>query len=178
MSIKIEEITENNFDDIPEPCSYCLYWQTIVPFNGRMLKPEKKKEKQEWFNKVIEEFGNCGFIIYFSGVPIGFIQYGLTKFFPRIKDYESGPPSEDAVFLACFYIANREVRGKGLGTIALKKLLNELKARGFRAIETFARRSSMNNPSGPLELYLKQGFKVKRDKSDFPLIRLELKRQY
>ncbi len=56
----------------------------------------------------------------------------------------------------------------------LENLIVELKDRGFKAVETFARKSSENNPSGPLKLYLKYNFKIKKDKDDFPLVRLEL----
>ena len=71
-----------------------------------------------------------------------------------MKEYASGPPSENAVFIACLYIANKEMRGKGLGTSMLENLIVELKEKGFKAVETFARRSSEDNPSGPLKLYL------------------------
>ena len=172
--LKIEKSAKHIFKDIPTPCKYCLYWQTSGPFDEKMLKPEIEHKKQEWLKKVIGEFGDCGFIAYFSGVPIGFIQYAPAKFFPRIKEYASGPPSEDAVFLACLYIANKEARRKGIGTAMLKGLLAELGKTKFEAVETFAGKKSENNPSGPLELYLKHGFKIKNDKDDFPLVRLEL----
>jgi len=171
---KIEKVDKHNLKDIPSPCKYCLYWQTSVPFDEKMLRPEMQREKQEWFKKVIREFGNCGFITYFSGVPIGFIQYAPPEFFPRVEGYASGPPSEDAVFLACLYVANKEARRKGLGTAMLQGLLAELGKTKFKAVETFAGKKSENNPSGPLELYLKHGFKIKNDKDDFPLVRFEL----
>ncbi|MBS7648047.1 hypothetical protein KEJ17_00140 [Candidatus Bathyarchaeota archaeon] len=56
----------------------------------------------------------------------------------------------------------------------LKKLLKELDARNLRAMETFARIDSENNPSGSLSFYLKHGFKVVRQNDDFPLVRLKL----
>lgn len=171
---KIERIGRDNFKEIPSPCKYCLYWQTTGPFDEKMLKPEMENKKREWLNKVIREFGNCGFIAYLSSVPVGFVQYAPTKFFPRIKEYASGPPSEDAVFLACLYIPNKEARGKGLATAMLENLVAELRGRGFKAVETFARKSSQDNPSGPLELYLKHGFKIKNDRNDFPLVQLKL----
>jgi len=173
MLFKIENVNENNFQNIPNPCRYCLYWQTNGEFSEQMLKPEMEKEKREWFNKVAKEFGNCIKIAYFNDVPIGFIQYAPAKFFPCIKEYTAGPPSEDAVFIACLYITNRKERGKGLGMRMLENLIVELKEKGFKAIETFARKSSENNPSGPLKLYLKHNFKIKNDKDDFPLVRLE-----
>jgi len=171
--LKIERVNENNFKEIPGPCKYCLYWQTTGHFGEEMLKPEMEQKKREWLNKVSSEFGCCIKVAYSNGVPIGFIQYAPAKFFPRVKEYAAGPPSEDAVFLACLYIANKEMRRKGLGTTMLEDLIAELKERGFIAVETFARKSSEDNPSGPLKLYLKHNFKVKNDKDDFPLVRLE-----
>lgn len=91
-----------------------------------------------------------------------------------MKEYASGPASEDAVFLACLYIPNKDARGKGLGTAMLENLIAELRRREFKAVETFARKSSQDNPSRPLELYLKHGFKIKNDRNDFPLVRLKL----
>ena len=171
--LKIKSANENNFRDIPNPCRQRLYWQTSEPFDEKMLKPEMAQKKREWFDKVAKEFGSCIKTAYFNDVSMGFIQYAPAKFFPRVKEYASGPPSEDAVFIACLYITNKEARGKGLGTSMLENLIVALKERGFKAVETFARKSSGDNLSGSLKLYLKHNFKIKNDKDDFPLIRLE-----
>jgi GNAT superfamily N-acetyltransferase len=112
-------------------------------------------------------------IAYLNGVPTGFVQYGPPRFFPRVKEYASGPPSRDAIFLACLYVADKEARGKGSGKAMLKGLLAELRKRRIKVVETFARKSSESNPSGSLELYLKHGFKIIKDKDDFPLVRFE-----
>lgn len=172
--LKIERVDKNNFQDIPNPCKQCLYWQTSGEFDEAKLKPDMEKKKQEWFGKVEKEFGSCLKIAYLSGIPIGFVQYAPAKFFSRVGEYAAGLPSEGAIFIACLYIANKEARGKGLGAAMLKDLIAELKKRGFKAVETFARKSSENNPSGPLKLYLKYDFKIKSDKDDFPLVHLEL----
>jgi GNAT superfamily N-acetyltransferase len=172
--LKIEDATHRNFRDIPNPCKYCLYWQTSNSFNQEMLKPEMENKKREWLEKVIKEFGNCMKIVYFSNVPIGFVQYAPSKYFPRVGEYASGPPSNNAVFLSCLYITSKEARGKGFGTRMLENVIAEVKERGFRAVETFARKDSADNPSGPLKFYLKNGFKIKREKDDYPLVRLEM----
>ena len=157
--LKTEKVDRDNFKDIPRPCKYCLYWQTSNSFDEETLKPEMENKKREWFSKVSREFGNCGLIAYLSGVPLGFVQYGPPRFFPQVKEYASEPPSKDAIFLACLYVANEEARGKGLGKAMLKGLLAELRKKKIKAVETFARKNSESNPSGPLELYLKHGFK-------------------
>jgi GNAT superfamily N-acetyltransferase len=173
LLIRIEKVDENNFKSIPSPCRYCLYWQTSAEFNNAMLKPEMEQKKREWFNRINKEFEGSLKIVYIDDVPIGFIQLASAKFFPRVNEYICGPPSNDAVFLACLYISRKEMHGKGFGTTMLKDLLAELRKRGFKTVETFARKSSADNPSGPLNFYLKQGFKIKAD-DDFPLLRLEL----
>ncbi|MDH7564717.1 MAG: hypothetical protein QHH24_07600 [Candidatus Bathyarchaeota archaeon] len=50
--------------------------------------------------------------------------------------------------------------------------MREVGRRGFKALETFARKSSAENPSGPLSLYLKYGFRVVVEEDDFPLVRM------
>jgi hypothetical protein len=75
MLFKIENVNENNSQNIPNPCKYCLYWQTSEPFDEKKLKPEMMQKKWEWFNKVAKEFGSCIKIAYFNDVPMGFIQY-------------------------------------------------------------------------------------------------------
>lgn len=174
MLCKIEKVNENNFKDIPTPCRHCLYWQTSGEFGEEMLKPEMEQKKQEWFGRVEKEFEGCLKIAYSSGVSTGFIQYAPAEFSPRVKEYVIRPPSKDAIFIACLYIAKKEQRGKGFGTAMLKDLIAELKMRGVKAVETFARKSSAQNPSGPLKLYLKHNFKIENEKDDLPLMRLEL----
>jgi GNAT superfamily N-acetyltransferase len=114
-----------------------------------------------------------GYILYVDSLPVGFVQLASPKYFPRLKEYTNATPHEDAIFLACFYIPQEENRGKGYGTQMLKTLLMKLKQMGFKAVETFARRSSDNNPAGPLDFYVRNGFRIAHDNTDFPLVRLE-----
>ncbi|MEM0007962.1 MAG: GNAT family N-acetyltransferase [Candidatus Bathyarchaeia archaeon] len=133
-----------------------------------------EKAKLKWLEDLKKAFGNSAKIACVDGTPIGFMQYAPAKYFQRISDYTSGPPSGDAIFIACLYIPSKDHRRKGYGTIMLENLLKETRERGFTAVETFARVDSDNNPSGSLAFYLKHGFKVVRQKDDFPLVRLKL----
>lgn len=95
-------------------------------------------------------------------------------FFPSSKNYPSGPPDDDAILIACLYIFRKEARGLGIGQILLENIIFELKNRNFKAVETFARKGYVENPSGPIELYIKNGFRINKDDKEFPLMRLEL----
>jgi GNAT superfamily N-acetyltransferase len=148
-----------------------VYWESTGDFDEKTSKEKTQQLKSDWFRNVSEEFGDCGVIAYLNDEPTGYAQYALPRFFARVQQYESGPPSADSVFLACLYIPKKELRGKGIGKSLLDFVLSDLQKRGYGAIETFARKSGESNPTGPLEFYLKQGFSVKRESDEFPLVR-------
>ncbi|MEM2102802.1 MAG: GNAT family N-acetyltransferase [Candidatus Bathyarchaeia archaeon] len=173
--LRLVAVSRENFKDMPDECRRCFYWQTPSEFTGKDMTEEKEKKRLEWFMQIEKETGrSSGFIAYYDNKPVGFFQYALAKYFPNVKEYKSGPPSEDAAFLACLYIPSKENQKKGLGTLILKTVIAQIRQQGLKAVETFARKSSPENPSGPLTFYLKHEFKIKRDDEDFPLVRLEL----
>jgi len=180
-SLRCEVVSCQNLRDLPTfrlfpfSCRYCVYWESTDDFDEKIGKEKAQQLKSDWFSEVSKEFGDCGVIAYLDDEPIGFAQFALPKFFARVQQYEAGPPSLDSVFLACLYIPNRELRGKGFGKSMLDFVLSNLQKRGYVAIETFARRGLESNPTGPLEFYLKQGFSVKRNSHEFPLVRKELR---
>jgi GNAT superfamily N-acetyltransferase len=177
MEIVIRDVTESNLDDMPEPCRSCTYWS--LPEETERMKIEvSKRKKRRWLLQTIREFGSCGKILYHNGVPIGYAEYGPSSRFSQIKNYKSQPVGkveEGIVFLACLYIVNQSLRGRGFGEELLNDIIADLKGRNFKALETYARRGSPNNPSGPVEFYLKKGFYVKNHNNpEFPLMRLDL----
>jgi len=182
IEVEVEDIRKENLKDIPESCRGCVYWEFPQDFekgkNEPQIKPELEAKKREWFEKTLEEFGTCGKIVYHNAKPIAYAQYASSARLPNINEYESKPVGkleEGVVFLSCLYVSDETMRGKGIGEMLLQKILEDLRKRGFKAIETFTCRSSANNPSGPMELYVKNGFHIK-DKSnpEFPLMRLFL----
>jgi GNAT superfamily N-acetyltransferase len=179
MNLKHEIVSSQNLKDLPTfrlfpySCQYCVYWESKDDFDEKVSKERALQLKSDWFKSVSKEFGDCGVIAYLDNESVGYAQYALPKFFPRVRQYISGPPSEDSVFLACLYIPMRELRGIGIGKSLLDFVLSNLQKRGYSVIETFARKGSGSNPTGPLEFYLKNGFFVKKDGDEFLLVRKE-----
>ena len=180
MRTVVRDITRENLGDIPEPCRGCLYWE--FPEDFEKLRQQKNpelaaKKKRKWFIQSLREFGNCGKIVYQEKVSVGYAQYAPFSRLPQAKNYKSGPVErieDGTVFLSCLYISEERQRGKGIGTRLLNNIIADFRDRGFKAIETFARRGSTNNPSGPIELYLKRGFQIRDETNpEFPLVRLE-----
>ncbi len=182
LEVDVEDIRKANLKDIPESCRGCVYWEFPEDFEKAKDEPQRKSEfeakKREWFEKTLEEFGTCGKIVYYDGKPIAYAQYAPSKCLPNINEYESKPVGkleDGAIFLSCLYISDETMRGKGIGEMLLQNIVDDLRRRGFKSIETFARRSQADNPSGPMEFYLKNGFHTKdKTNPDFPLIRLLL----
>jgi ribosomal protein S18 acetylase RimI-like enzyme len=183
MEIKIVDIIKENIHKIPVPCRECVYWE--APQEFEKLKTLDTKEvsliatqrKQKWFITTLKTFGSCGKIVFANDKQIGYAQYAPSNLLPQVQSYQSkriGKIEDGTVFLSCLYINEKQFRGKGIGKLLLENIMTELKNRGFKAIETFARKETSNNPSGPLEFYSKKGFKQKETiNSEYILVRLE-----
>lgn len=182
MNIEIANLTEDNLRDAPAwpahpySCKYCLYWEypeeCADPATAQ--KEEMLTKKLAWLRRTVREFGNCGKLLYAGGKGAGYAQYAPPGHLPNSADYDSGPPSDDAVLISCLFIAPAQYRGLGLGNRLLHTIIDELGERGTRAVETFARRGDAENPSGPVEFYLRNGFVIHKDDQEFPLMRLNL----
>jgi GNAT superfamily N-acetyltransferase len=173
VNIEIVDISDANLGRLPEVgCRYCLYWEQ--PDRDRWPDPlsEREAANREWFRRVSAEFGPCGKLVVVGSEVVGYAKFSPPVHLPCVADYECGPPDDDAVFIACLYLWG--LQGKGIGSALLEAILGDLCAGGLPAVETFARKSSANNPSGPLRFWLKHGFTVVREDDDFALVRREL----
>lgn len=182
IEIDIEDVDESNLADMPEPCRGCVYWEHPEAFDEGKKKKAKTLEfeakKREWFAQTMKDFGTCGKIVYYKGAPVAYAQYASSARFPKIESYGSKPAGkleEGVVFLSCLYVSDEKMRRQGIGELLLQNIIEDLRKRGFKAVETFACRSGTDNPSGPMMFYVKNGFHIK-DKSDpeLPLMRLYL----
>ena len=182
MNIQIVNLTEENLIDAPEwqghpySCKYCVYWE--YPDECVAAATERKKEmlakKLSWLRRTLRAFGNCGKLLYGDGKPVGYGQYAAPGYLPAAGGYDSGPPSDDAVLISCLFIPHEQFRRLGIGTQLLHSIIDELRQRGMKAVETFGRNGNPQNPSGPVEFYLRNRFKIHRDDEEFPRLRLDL----
>ena len=182
VEIRIVNLTDENLGDVPEwgsypfSCKYCIYWEfpqeCVTTAEWKNEKAMRKKLK--WLRDTIGSFGNCGKLLYVNERVVGYAQYAFPRFLPRSLDYPAGPPDMDAVLISCLFILYKEFRGSGLGRQLLHSIIEDLRGRKISAVETFARKGNPDNPSGPMEFYLKNGFRICRDDREFPLMRLDM----
>jgi GNAT superfamily N-acetyltransferase len=185
LIVEVQPVNMENFKDLPRfrlfpySCMYCSFWEQLN-FDDDTPKEKAEETKRKWFTHVRRKFGNCGFIGYVDNKPVGFAQYAPPEFFPSISKYGNLIPSRDAVFLVCLYVPNRELRGKGIGTQMFEEVTSDLRSRSYGAVEAFARTSDTSSDSipdwytGPLEFFLKIGFRVEKKNGQIALVRKEL----
>jgi len=164
------------WESYPYSCKYCIYWEYPEKFISlkKKNKDEIFQEKLEWLRRVKKEFGDCGKLIYIDRKLAGYAQFAPPKFLPNSINYNAGPPDNNAVLISCLFIFDKNFRALKLGKRLLNSIINDLKSRNVKIVETFARKDKASNPSGPVEFYIKNGFRVYKDDPQFPLMRLDL----
>ena len=170
--MQFESLDTGNVTDLAALCGGCVYWEFPRVFDEGVPAEEALLMKAEWLRSHGAS-SSLGGIARLGSAVCGFIQFGPAGLFPRRTEYESGPVSEDALFIPCLWVAP-DHRGRGVARDLLAQAGQEALRRGYAALESFARRGSSNNPSGPLDLYMSCGFEIVRDDSEFPLVRKTL----
>ena len=180
MKIRIADIDSHVLCDLFPGCSACVYWECPEKFKKRKPDEEAVGLKSEWFETVATHFNPCGKLLYVADKPAAYCQYAPPQYVPGIPEYPTlaRHVDRDGVMITCLRVSEQYQR-KGLGRRLLHEVITDLKGRGVRSLETFARDDSSNNCSGPTQFYLAQGFTVVVTESFpeqilFSLVRLDL----
>jgi GNAT superfamily N-acetyltransferase len=176
VSVDIVDISDATFDHRPNEhevgCLRCPYWELPDRTQWPPTAADREALKSEWFRRVSADFGVCGRLAFVESIPVAYSQFAPPRHLPTAADYECGPPTEDAVLVACLYVWRHQRRG--VGSLLLRSILEDVRAHGLMAVETFARKSAANNPTGPLGFWLRRGFEIVREDEDFALVRRAL----
>lgn len=175
--MQIKDITPETLVDAS--CRACVYWEHPDRFS-RKFTEEEAGLKAKWFEETATEFDPCGKLLYLHGEAVAYCQYAPARLISGASHYPklSSHLGEDAVLITCLHVADDHQR-EGLGKRLLREVIDDLKNRGVRSVYTVARDDSSNNPAGPSEFYLGQGFSVVATET-FPngaslsLVKLEL----
>ena len=130
MPYRLHPVTAVSIRQAPAPCVDCVFWQT---------RDGRTSDKARWAERVEDEWGPWGTLYFAEGDRLlGFIQAAPAEHFPRARDLPAGPPSGDAVLIACAYLV--DLAAPWVVQSLFLSVIGEARDRGVKAIETFAYR--------------------------------------
>lgn len=167
-----EDLRPDDVHDMFALCQGCIYWEMPRQFATSPTFGEMLRMKTEWLASHSRSHP-LGKIARENGDLLAFTQFGPPEFYPQRLTYDAGPISKDAMLITCVFV-DPHCRCKGIASELLWLTEQVAGGLGYSALEAFARCGSCNNPAGPVELYLRSGFRVLRDHEDFPLVRKDV----
>lgn len=175
----------------------CVYWQTDSRQGqedqdgqrdgGEIGAPEvadPEFEKEAWISRVSLEWGVCGQIASDGDRAAGAAFYAPPAMVPRSTCFPTSPVGSDAVLLAG--LSEEQGAPAGVLTSLLGEVVEDLRGRGIKAIETFGVTSadtglvtSRDNCGAtscvaPSSFLIEHGFTIVADHETHPRLRLEI----
>lgn len=184
---RLERLTLDNLDDLPDGCRSCVFWELDAVRRQRAADAGLvAAEKESWVSSVLLEWGSCGRIAYVDDEPAGYVLFAPARFLPGADAFATAPVSEDAVVLATAVVSPAHA-GSGLGRVLVQAVVRDLLERGdVRALEAFgdsrapdadawARTGTAGGCVLPTDYLLRIGFKTQRAHPRHPRMRLDLR---
>jgi GNAT superfamily N-acetyltransferase len=121
--------------------------------------------------KLVDRGISHGILVYASGEPAGWCQYGPEEELPRIdssRKYHAHAPEHGADMLwriTCFVVL-KEYRKRGVASAALKAALESIRKKGGGLVEAYpiarweARAFGNESTHGTASMFRKEGFKL------------------
>jgi len=171
---RLAGLTQLTLETAPSVCHQCVWWQT---------RGDRELDKERWMERAELDFGPFGTVYYDGdGRVLGSMQYGPASLFPRAWELPAGPPSDDAVLVACAYLVDSSSPWV-LQSLFLAAI-GEGRDRGAPAIEAFAYRYAegesayerfrVHRTVFPADFLEDFGFHIVRSAGRVGLARLEL----
>jgi GNAT superfamily N-acetyltransferase len=173
MTRRSQRLTVDLVGDLSEPCTSCALWE-LGTAGLALSDDDARSEKETWVSHVLLEWGSCGRIVSFDGIPAGHVIYAPAHFVPGVRRFASGPVSDDAVVMTSLRV-REEFLGRGVGRVLVQAMVKDmLKRPDVRAIEAFG------TPGGagctlPTAFLQGVGFKTAQPDIVAPRMRLDLR---
>ena len=164
---------ERLFETHPSPGAYpcwCMHNHRPQPLPeskrpNSSLKRTARNRRQK--KRLVENGRSHGIIVYASGVPVGWCQYGPREELPRIDNnprYRKLAPEGNAKRLwriSCF-VVDRKHRKRGVASAALKAALEAIRNKGGGLVEAYpiTRWGAYTDYRGTVSMFQNQGFET------------------
>lgn len=178
MSRKLRPLSRGDFERFALGCDACVFWESPERLERTCGSASDVEARRAWYDRVVDEWGDCGKAAYDEDGLLGFIKYAPSRYFPQALTFPSAPSDGDVPLIACMHVAP-EARHHGLGSVLLRACLRDLAVRGERKVEAFASatRPAMieESPMLGIDFLLRNGFTVSKPDPEYPLLQLELR---
>jgi GNAT superfamily N-acetyltransferase len=162
-------------EHLPAPCQACLFWELADAPRGP--QPDRTAEVAEaklLYHRAVElDWGPPGLIVRSDGRTLAFATFVPAEQAHRTRRLGS-VPSDDALVLTTMWV-DPEVRGTGIASTLLHRVLRQAHDRGLRSVEATATRGGDGPCLLPEAFLLANGFVVRHQHVRHPLLRLDLR---
>lgn len=172
------------FERVGSHC-YCRYfefqgdkndWQARLAF-----APEENRRELHERARIAEL---AGIVARTPERVVGWMKLERASALPKLyaqRPYRALPrlgPDREGVFTVACFLIDPEWRRRGVASALLSRGIEAARAAGAHSLEAFPRRAEDVSDeqlfTGPLALYLKQGFVVIHEQSQYPVLRRSL----
>jgi GNAT superfamily N-acetyltransferase len=173
MTRRLQDLTVDTLDALPEACRSCVFWEVADAPRGPTAGGAAAKEA--WVHSLELEWGAPGKVLAVDDVPIAFGVLAPGVHVARTRRL-GHVPSEDALLLVTLWV-DPNARQAGLARVLLQALLRETHEHGGRALEAYGARggAALGTCVIPEGFLLANGFTVLREDVRHPLLRLDLR---
>lgn len=156
---RIRPMTAADFASLPDPCGQCTFWESGL-------------RKQEWAERVTEQWGFCGVMAVRDGQTMGYLTLAPAGFVPRLGAYSSNSVSPDAAALVTMRVFDG-YGGRGIGRQLVQSAAALMVRRKMPALEAIGsyRATGCVLPVSWLEFV---GFAIVREHPVTPRLRMDL----
>lgn len=183
MSRRLEPLTGDVLDELPDPCHVCLFWELghARPGPGTPtadvdeLAADPAVQKQAWCAEQVLEGMPPGRAVRVDGKVVAYGLFAPPGVFARRRP-PAPQPSRDAVLLATVWV-DRFARDEGLGRLLVEAAVKEAIRLQLAAVEVYGdRRYREGTCVLPVTWLLSRGFEIFREHPRYPLLRLDVRR--
>lgn len=175
MNDRIRPLTGELIEQLPTPCRTCLFWELAdAPRGPQPNRAAEVAEAKLLYHRAVElDWGPPGLLVRSDGRTLAFATFVPAEQAHRTRRLGS-VPSDDALVLTTMWV-DPDVRGTGIASTLLHRVLRQAHDLGLRAVEATATRGGDGPCLLPEAFLLASGFVVHHQHVRHPLLRLDLR---
>jgi GNAT superfamily N-acetyltransferase len=175
VSDRVRPLTADLIADLPAPCRTCLFWEVAdAPRGPQPDRAEEVLEAKQLYHRAVElDWAVPGLAVRVDDETRAFVSFVPANQAHRTRRLGS-VPSDDALVLTTMWV-DPAVRGTGIASLLLQRVLKHAHDMGLRAVEATASRTDGLPCLLPEAFLLAKGFVVHHHHPTHPLLRLDLR---